>query len=235
MSKNVLSAVFVVLLVLSSQASQAATLDAKENETLKELLSENKNLSVQLAKARKVHADIAKSEVEVSGAQQALKTATNDARRTYSGVLQDVRRRNEQMANAGCPWGGSSEDKGFVSACNAEGARLNKWLEELREKGASIEEYARKLDERQRQLSKETLVLAAKKKSNNEDLNVLEVRSADWQRRYNAFVFHSTTYERLKKITAPGASICEQMSGDASDEALRRAADCLQRLWDGVR
>lgn len=218
--------------VLSLGILSAATADEKGD--LEALLAENRNLAVQLAKARTVQADIVKAETELNGAQQALYTAKNDVKRAEMGLLENVRRREQQARQAGCPWGGTSTDKAFVAACNAEGARLNNWLFELQKEGADLRTYERKLGVEQQRLSKSTLTLFAKKKSNNRDLELLGAAQADWQRRYNEFLFRSSTYERLKK-TAPGTQECERISADASDEALRRAADCLQRMWDGLR
>jgi hypothetical protein len=65
-------------------------------------------------------------------------------------------------------------------------------------------------------------------------LQALYNERAEWQQAYNELVFKSKTYDRLKK-TAPASQVCEQISRPMTDEALERAATCLNRLFDGSR
>lgn len=229
MKREILSAALAGLLTLVSQITQA-----DEKDTLQQLLAENKNLTVQLDAAKKTEGQIAKAELANQGAHSALKHAKQELRQLRGGLIDEGKNIGQQAQQAGCPWGSTSTDKGFVAACNAEGKRLNEMLNDVKRRGASIEDYARKLEERQASLGKETMTLFAKKKNNNYDLGILYAVQSDWQRRYNAFVFQSDTYERLKK-TAPGAKLCVPLSENAGAQALGSAAKCLERLWDGAR
>jgi hypothetical protein len=203
--------------------------DADEMTTLQQLLKENQNLSVQLDKNEKVKGDIAKAELAVKGADSALKHAEQELHQKGAGLLQQHQNIQGQVQQSGCPWGTTQQDKAFVDACNTEGARLNAMLQDVQKQGITLVEYSRKLQEERAQLSKRTMDWFDKKKSNNADLELLQTARTDWVNRYNAFVFHSETYERLKR-TRPGAEICDQIS--ATD--LPGAARCLQHLFDGA-
>ncbi|HKQ29984.1 MAG TPA: hypothetical protein VJS66_01755 [Burkholderiales bacterium] len=229
MIRGILFAVFGCLLALSGQAQSK-----DEKTTLQDLLAENQNLSVQLDKAKKTEGQIAKAGLTIEGAQAALNGAQRELRTKGAALLKEAQQRDEQARQSGCPWGGSSMDKGFVASCNTEGARLNAWLVELKKQGGSIDEYARKLQQEQARLSEDTLKWAAKKKENNADLQELYDAQTSWQQRYNTFVFKSDAYERLKKM-AKGSELCEQLHGGSSDRSMRNAADCLQRLWENAR
>ncbi len=227
MKKKILSAALSVALALASHATQV-----DEKATLQQLLAENKNLTIQLDAAKKTEGQIAKAGLALEGAQSALKRAQQAVRQSSIGLIDEAKGIQQQAKQAGCPWGGSSTDKGFVQACNAEGTRLAELWKEVQQRGGGIQEYSQKLDERQNSLSNDTLKWAKKKQSNIQDLDILQVAQADWQRRYNAFVFRSEAYERLKK-TAPAATLCATLPDGASHEHLRKAAHCLERLWDG--
>ena len=222
-------------LILGSLAAPAAQIGAPdEKNTLQQLLAENKNLSIKLDDAKKAEGQIAKAQLANDGAHSALKHAQQELKQLRSGLMGEGRNIQQQAQQAGCPWGGTSKDKGFVNACNAEGRRLTEMLNDVLRRGASLEEYEHKLTERQTSLGNDTLKLFKKKKSNYEDLELLYAARADWQQRYNAFVFRSETYERLKK-TAPASQLCVPMSAQPNAEELRSAAHCLERLWDGAR
>jgi hypothetical protein len=228
--------VATTLLAFLTLASQALCANPGDDEksTLQGLLAENKNLIVQLDKAEKVKGEIAKAGLTIEGEQAAVKHAQQELRSKGTRIDEQQQDINTQVQGAGCPWGSSSTDKEFVASCNAEGARLTAMLKEVQEKRKTLADYARELDKRQAMYSDLTLKWFAQKKENNTDLQALYDARSDWQRRYNAFVFHSDTYERLKK-TAPAAKVCEEISALVTDEALRQAAQCLQRLWDGAR
>jgi hypothetical protein len=229
MKRQMVGATLGALLALASQAA-----NADEKGTLQQLLAENRNLIVQLEKAKKVEGQIAKAELANQGAQSALKHAKEALRREGTGLAIDAASIQQKADQAGCPWGTSSTDIAFVDSCNAEGRRLMALFEDVKKRDSSLQEYAQKLEEKQAQFSERTEKLFAQKKANNADLQFLYDARSNWQRRYNAFVFRSPTYERLKK-TAPGAQMCEQLSESGSDQALRSAAQCLQWLWDGAR
>jgi hypothetical protein len=112
--------------------------------------------------------------------------------------------------------------------------KLMQWANDLKGQRDGMAEYARRVVAERRQLSGNTLRWAANKKSVDRDLELLAAARANWQRRYNAFVFRSQAYEHLKRV-APGSRLCDQESAGGSDEDLRRAAQCLQRLFDGAR
>ena len=225
MKPNILAFIIGGMLVLAGQSA-----DADELATLQQLLKENQNLSVQLDKNEKVKGDIAKAELAIKGADSALKHAERDLHEKGVGLVQQAQGIEAQAQQSGCPWGTTQQDKAFVDGCNAEGARLTAMFEDVKKQGMSLEQYGRKLREEQDQLSKRTMDLFAKKKSNNADLELLQAARTDWTNRYNAFVFHSETFERLKKM-APGAGTCDELSA-AND--LAGAARCLQYLWDGA-
>lgn len=221
-------------MAVGSQALAAGAVESDGLSTLQGLLAENKNLTVQLRKVRKVKGEIDGKDSEIQGAASALKHAQDDLRRRGARMEDENRRIDEEATRSGCPWGTKSTDLAYVNSCNALGAKLMGWKEDLKNKVITLAEYAAKLQEEQNRLSQATLKWAAKKKENNTDLEELSASFSDWQRRYNAFVFQSETYERLKR-TAPGAQQCERLSGNATDQELRNAAQCLQWLWDGAR
>jgi|SRR5580704_4069469 hypothetical protein len=204
-----------------------------EKSTLQGLLAENKNLIVKLDKAEKVKGEIAKAGLTVDGGQAAVKHAQEELRRKGTRIDEQQEDIKAQYQASPCPWGGSTPDEAFASSCNTELAKLEALAKEVLEKKKSAAEYARELEEEQARFSDAQVSLFQKKKANNNELEALYNRRSDWQQRYNAFVFHSDTYERLKK-TAPAAHVCEEISTLATDEALRRAAQCLQTLWDGA-
>jgi peptidoglycan hydrolase CwlO-like protein len=233
MKRQILAATLLTLLTFTSPALCGAPSD-DDKTTLQELLAENKNLIVQLNKAEKVKGEIAKAGFAIEGEQAAVKHAQQELRRKGTRIDEQQQEIDTRAQAAGCPWGGSSPDKAFVASCNSEGAKLNAMLKEVQEKKKTLVEYARELDKRQAMYSDLTIKWSEQKKENNADLQVLYDARSDWQRRYNTFVFHSETYERLKK-TAPAVRVCEEISAPMTDEELRRAAQCLQRLWDGTR
>ena len=222
------------LFALSSQALVARAADSDGLSALQGLLAENKNLTVQLRKVKKVKEEIDRKDSEIQGATSALKHAQEDLRRRGTRIDEENRRIDEEATRSGCPWGTKSTDLAYVNSCNTLGAKLMGWKEDLKNKVITLAEYAAKLQDEQNRWNQATLKWAAKKKSNNDDLDELSASFADWQRRYNAFVFQSEAYERLKK-TAPGARFCEELSRPMTSGALESAAQCLQWLWDGGR
>lgn len=234
MNREILIASVGTLLALTSVTGAKSAGNENEKSTLQDLLAENKNLIVQLDKAKKVEGEIAKAGLAVEGTQNALKHAQQELQRKGKSLVGEQQSIEVQGQQSGCPWGGSSKDEAFVDSCNAEGARLNALLKDVQQRKITVNEYSRKLQEEQARLSDSTLKWFAKKKENNADLQMLYDARSDWQQRYNAFVFRSATYERLKK-TARGADVCERLSANVNDQALRKASQCLQRLWDGAR
>jgi hypothetical protein len=225
----------VLATCLAAFAWSAAAIGQDEASVLQQLLAENKNLTVQLDKAKKTETDIGKAELSLKGWDTALKAAREEVRRNRTAIVKDFDMVNQRARETGCPWGGSSRDEGYVSSCNGKADEFNAMFRELSSQGASLQEFDRKLDQKQQEFTKATMSWFKKKKANNDDLQTLYAANADWQRRYNAFVFRSEAYERLK-VTAPGAQDCETLSGNGRDaEKLRTASQCLQRLFDGAR
>lgn len=212
------------MLALASQAARA-----DEQSTLQELLAENKNLTLQLEKAKKVEGEIAKAELAIQGAQSALNRAKAELRRSGTGLVDEARNLQQQSVRAGCPWGAKSTDLAFVNSCNAEGRRLMDLFADVQRRGGDLQEYAQKLEEKQGQFSERTVRLFTKKKENRTDLETLFAAREDWLRRYRAFVFQSEAYNRLR-VTAPSANLCARNSSSLED-----ASQCLQWVWDGAR
>lgn len=204
---------------------------ADEKNELDQLLAENRNLTVQLEKAKKTEGQIGRAKLALDGWSSALKHARDETSRQASGLVREQQDIHRQADATGCPWGTQQKDEAYVNSCNAQGRRLNEMMADVIRRGGSLQEVSRKLDEEQAKLSRETEKWFKQKKSNNTDLEILYQYQADWQRRYNAFVFHSDTYERLKR-TAAGGTVCREA---ASVDDMAGAAQCLQRLWDMAR
>lgn len=118
--------------------SQALVAGATENDglsTLQGLLAENKNLTVQLRKVRKVKGEIDRKDSEIQGAASALKHAQDDLRRRGARMEEENRRIDEEATRSGCPWGTKSTDLAYVNSCNALGAKLMGWKEDLKKQG----------------------------------------------------------------------------------------------------
>lgn len=223
----------VLLLACTALSAWAGESDS-EKKKLKELLDENQNLVTQFARVRKVQKQIADAEVDLAGAQAAVTGKRKDLERRAYGLIEEQQKTEEESRRAGCPWGGSSADAGFVRACNAEAAKLNTRFREIKDRSGSLEEYARALSEEQQALSDRTLRVAKQKRINNSEMELLNLASEDWVHRYNALVFHSEAYEQLKHIES-GSRVCEVISRPMTDGALQAAANCLERLWDASR
>jgi len=224
----------ITIAVMAGLLALTGTALGSDQQMLEDLLTQNKSLVIKIKKSEKVKGEIARSEQSVQGAQSALDYARKELRLSGIRLLDEDRNLKRQADQAGCPWGSSSTDKAFVAACNAEGRRLMDLFADVRKRGSGLDQYARELEKTQERLSNRTVDLARKKKANQNVLEALYQERADWQRAYNELVFKSKTYERLKR-TAPLAGICEQISEPQTDQALERAAACLNRLWDGAR
>jgi len=224
--------VFSTLIAVPSARTQQEP--SKEQQSLQDLFQQGKTLGVKLEASQKVGSQIARSEQRLAGMQAALDRAKRQAREKQIGLVDEAKDIRERADQAGCPWGGTSTNADFVSACNQQGARLTKLWNDLKDRAGALQEYTRQLDLQQRELSDGTLAMSAKKKSNNADQAMIAAAIDDWHRRYNAFVFHSSAYEQLKRV-APGSKVCEIISQPATDEALRSAVDCLEHLMDGLR
>jgi hypothetical protein len=229
MKRAIAIAVLAGLMTLTGQAALGS-----EKQMFEELSAQNKNLTIKIKKSEQVKKEIAQSEQTISGAQSALNHAAKELRLRGIGLVDEGRDIKRKADQAGCPWGTSSTDKAFVAACNNEGRRLMDLFADVEKRGAGLADYARELEKTQTRLSDSTIDLAKKRTQNEKDLQGLYDERADWQRAYNELVFKSSTYERLKK-TAPAAGLCESISAPMTDQALQRAADCLNHLWDGAR
>src|SRR5205085_80158 len=113
------------------------------------------------------------------------------------GLIDEAKDIKNQADRAGCPWGTSSTDLGFVGACNKEGARLMGLMEEVRKQHMSLQSYANELDRKQTELSNTVVKLAQQKSKVDSDLTLLNLARQNWSRRYREFLFQSPTYERL--------------------------------------
>ena len=207
--------------------------DTGAKETLKELMAETQNLSVQLRKAEKTHGEIAKAELSLSGKTDALARARKELNRLRVGLDNSARDLFAQADRTGCPWGHTSTDKDYVASCNAEGARLNGLLQQVAAKAMTADQMDAKLSESQNAITEATAALALKRKANDADLQDLAEAREDWQRRYNTFVFDSEAYRRLQKM-APGSHTCTLITPTHPD-SFERASECLRRLWEGSR
>jgi hypothetical protein len=221
---------------LAALAWHAAPCAQDEASQLQQLLAENQNLTVQIGKAKKVEEQVGKAELTLKGWDAALKAAREELHHSQTGIVREFNMVHQRARETGCPWGATLEKQdAYVASCNAKGADLNAMLRDLQKQGATAVEMEAKLNQKQQELGNETLVWFKKKKANNNDLETLYAANANWQRRYNAFVFNSEAYRRLQ-VTAPGSQFCESLSGNGNDvEKLRSASQCLQRLFDGAR
>lgn len=225
-------AVSLVLTLLGQPCASAA--ESSEAVTLQGLLQEGHNLETQLRKVRKVKEEIDDKESGLKGAARALELERAASRERMMGLKEQQEEIEQKDRNSGCRWGTWSKDLAYVNSCNALLEKLKGWSEEVRTKAMSQIEFERKLQEQQNRLSDATVAWARLKSENNADINELSAAYSDWRQRYNDFVFQSETYERLKK-TAPGARLCERLSGSGTYPELRSASQCLQWLFDGAQ
>lgn len=216
-------------------ALSAAPARAQEQTTLEKLMAQNKVLTEKTEEAEKTKGEIAKAILVNNGAQAALKGAVEKLRHAGMGVIDEQKKIDEQARRAGCPWGATLRGQdAFVVSCNKEADRLNGLMEEVKKQHISLQDYARELDKAQTEVSNTATKLEQQKHKNESDLQVYAKARAVWAKRYQEFLFQSPTYERLKK-TDPGAKLCDELSLPETHEALKRASQCLQWVWDGAR
>lgn len=208
--------------------------DPSARQIIADLQAEQQHLGGELRRVKKVKQDIDRMGSELDGAAYALKRAKQELQRKGAQIAIEGHGIDEQAQQSGCAWGTKSTDIAYVNSCNALRDKLMGLQQDLRNRVISLEEYAAKLLQEENHLSEATFKWGKKKKANNADLEELTAELSKWQQRYNAVVFQSDTYERLKRI-APGARLCEQLSEHATDQDLQNAAQCLQRLWEGTR
>lgn len=224
-------AVFLGPVRTSAQVTEPST---PEKEALAELLAENQVLVGQITKAETTKGEIGRAKLSQSGKADALTRGRDELRRLRLGVDREANDITNQANQAGCAWGGSSTDKAYVAGCNTEADRLNGLLEQVKSKEITADQFEQKLNEGQNVLSQTTFTLFQKEKANNADLEELYNARANWQARYNAFVFNSDTYRRLVRMN-PASKVCVRIAENMDDASLREAAECLKRLWDGSR
>lgn len=213
---------------------QSIAAKGEEAATFQDLLTQGDNLETQVRKVKKIKQELDSKESSLKGAADALRRAQMGLRRKALEIDKEEQRIEGEDKKSGCRWGTRSKDIDYVNSCNALGEQLKGWQKEVEAKAMSLVEYNNKLQDQQRRLTEATVSWAQQKKENNADLDELNGELGRWQQRYNAFVFQSETYERLKK-TAPGAQLCERLSGSGRYQELRSAAQCLQWLFDGAR
>lgn len=218
---------------LHALAPLAAPRDTGAKETLKELMAETQNLAAQQKKAEKTHGEIAKAELSISGKTDALNRARRELNRLRVGLDNSMGDLFAQADRTGCPWGRTSTDLAYVASCNAEGARLTGLLQQVAAKKMTADQMDAKLTESEKVISDALVLLSIKHRANNAELNELAAARADWQQRYNAFVFDSEAYRRLQKM-APGSHTCTLIT-PTHPESFERANECLRRLWEGSR
>lgn len=220
------------LLLTLAVASHACAADDSEQNTLKALLAQSRHLAAAYEAATKLQQEIEHARQTLLGQQAALDHAKQELHRRQIGLVDESEAVHRMDVQSGCPWGTTSDNAGFVSACNEEGHKLDQMAADIARRHGTLDEVARQLNQEQTRLSNATVDNGLKQKANNSDLEQLNAAIEQWQQQMHNFVFHSKAYEQLKR-TAAGTQICEVVSRPDTDIALRRAAACLQQLFDG--
>jgi len=226
---------FSAILTTGMLAFAAGAL-ANEANTLQALLKQNQALIAAMNDTKLKEVQIGKAKLEINGAADVLKRAETNFRRNAEGLGREVQYwegQAQRVQNNGCPWGGKAEAS-YAEACNAQMRKIQAWARELKDKDNGMEEYARRLQAERAEVERLTLEWARKQDAVNRQARLVEQKRAEWQQRYNAFVFQSEAYRRLR-VSVPLAQHCRELTGMGSHDELRNAAQCLQHLWDGAR
>ncbi|MEW6674033.1 MAG: hypothetical protein AB1427_20255 [Thermodesulfobacteriota bacterium] len=166
----------------------------------------------------------------IKEAEKNYKTDRENFLREWNNDQDDIARHNAEK--------NKSDDPAWIKAYNERATSGNAYTAQLKEKGKTLEERKKVINERRGGLNTAVNEWARKKKENNAKLNALQARYE-----FQVKMIRSLTVlpaGRMLIQNAGASQECADIPGIENLEkqlngAAERAHRCLQKIWDGAK